>query len=221
MRLRLSDGDARDHSRCQFSLAEPAEALPDVRMAIDHPMSEDAWSRDVSKQAEASTQLTTAGTHMPDRSQESNAALRDSLARTRRELAAAARHWLSASGAPFAHVGHHFPLLSQLRRGETRSAAKHDSCASAPAAQQTPSQTNPEQGRRSALGSLSSCGCSQRGLGEVEAADSAGQPGAARQDRKERRRASASFACASAGAENGLPQGEWRWPQLPKWKPPR
>ncbi|CAK0784707.1 hypothetical protein CVIRNUC_007911 [Coccomyxa viridis] len=158
---------------------------------------------------------------MPDRRQESNAALRDSLARTKRGVAAAAQRWLSASGASFAHVGHHIPLLSQLRRGETRSAARHDSCASAPAAQQTPSQSSPEQGRRSAPGSLSSCGCSQRGLGEVEAADSAGQPGAARQGRKKRRRASASFACASAGAEDGLPQGEWRWPQLPKWKPPR
>ena len=223
MRPRLSDGDAdaRDHSRCHFSLAEPAESFPDVRMAIDRPISAHALSRDASRQAEASTHFTTVRTQMPDRRQESNAALRDSLARTKRGVAAAAQRWLSASGAPFAHVGHHIPLLSQLRRDETRSAARHDSCASAPAAQQTPSQSSPEQGRRSAPGSLSSCKCSQRGLGEVEAADSAGQPGAARQGRKKRRRASASFACASAGAEDGLPQGEWRWPQLPKWKPPR
>ena len=231
MRPRLSDGDARDHSRCQFSLAEPAESLPDVRMAIDHPIGANALSRDASRQAEGSTQFTTAGTQMPDRSQESNAALRDSLACTRRGMAAAARRCLSASGAPFAHVGHHISLLSQLRRDETRSAAKHDRCTSAPAVQQAALQTSLEQGRSSVAVSLSTCRCSQRGLDEAdaapprflqEAAGSAGQPGAAQQGKKKRRRASAPFACASAGAgDSPPPQGEWRWPQLPKWKPPR
>ena len=227
MRPRLSDGGARDHSRCQFSLAEPGGSLPDVRMAIEHPDSAHALGRDASRQAEASTQYTTAGTQMLDRSQVSDAALKDSLARTGRGVAAAARRWLSASGAPFAHAGHHIPMLS---RSETRSATNRDSSPSAPAAQQTPSQTSPEQGRSSAAGCLSSCRCSQRGLGEAdaapprfsqEAADSARQPGAAQQGTKKRRRASAHFACASAGAEDSPPQGEWRWPQLPKWKPPR
>ena len=167
------------------------------------------------------------------RSQKYDRALRDSLARTRQRAAAAAWHWLSASGAPLAHVGHRIPLLSQLRHGEagdTRSAAKHDTSPSASEAQQTPSQNTPKQGRNSAAGPPRSRRCSQRGQAEAEAAqsrlsqeaaDSAGQPGAARQGSRKRRRASAPFACASAGAEDGPPQGEWRWPQLPKWKPPR
>ena len=160
----------------------------------------------------------------------------EGLSHAVRAAAALVRLSLPDSGPPFAHLGHTLGGLGRSRQPQRKSP---------PAPNRPETLTNaefrctPDLQHRHHRASAQPCSPSTP---DIDSALSGAQPDRPQQMRKRRRRSSVPFACASVGAaaspgaSASKPAGasadtsagtdddsppEWRWPQLPKWKPPR
>ena len=162
------------------------------------------------------------------RRQDASTAFRNGLSFIIDEAVALAKLSRPHTGAPFAHIGQHLMRMTQPEQVITKQSADVISSALASSVQQQPSSPSLQQLSHAADSPSSRSRLEQHCMQtdflerEGEPACLAASPEAAhRQGRRKRRRASAPFACASAGAEDGTSPGKWKLPGLPKWKPPR
>lgn len=177
------------------------------------------------KQSAAATQPTAGGTAQPTAGQPDRGnAVTNGISHLFRGAGALAKLSLQERGAPFAHISSPGGTHRSLGKASTQC----DSMSQVPDAQQSCSRGLQGQAGSAAAGRSSASKSDparlQENLSErpEDSACSAAQPEGGQQGRKRRRRAAAPFACASAaGAGDDAPPGEWKWPQLPRWKPPR
>lgn len=180
------------------------------------------------RQNAVDTQSRQHGTIMSDRRRRADRyPLIDGISHVMREAAALARLSLPDTGAPFAHMGKHIMRMGRPHPGHIKASAELDSAAAAP---DSYSSSVSLEHTHKAADQMASNSEHRHMHGDLtkrsdDRACSAAQPEVPQQGRKKRRRAPAPFACASAsassGAEDSSSPGEWKWPQLPKWKPPR
>ena len=171
-------------------------------------------------------------------SDESNA-FTEGLSLAVRGAAALVRLSLPDSGLPFAHLGHTLGGLGRSQQPQRKGSPAPNRPLTPTDAQ---SRCTKDLGHRHHHASAQPC---RPSTPDIDSALSGAQPDRHQPTRKRRRRSSAPFACASAGtaastspgASASKPAGvsagtsagtddesspeERRWPQLPKWKPPR
>ena len=196
--------------------------LPDTRFTRQKPQ------HGIRKQSAAGTQPMQHGTPMLSRGRQAGGnAFTNGLASIIGEAAALAKLSRPDTGAPFAHMGQHLMSMGWPQKSHKPSRNGNSAAPTTDAHLQSSTISQP-QVTHVADQASSTSRCEQDRMREdiqeqrEASACSAAQPEAAcRQGRKKHRGAAAPFACASAGAEGGSPPGEWKWPELPKWKPPR
>lgn len=217
-----------DRNELKFEFASQVGHLSELIVLPDSPFS-GIPHHGVRRQTGVGTQHMQHETPMPKRERRAAGnAIRDVMASIVGEAAALAKLSRPDTGAPFAHWGQHLMRMGPLNQGHRKPASSGDSSAPATDAHLQTSKLSQQQSSQAAgqgSGPRSERACMQKDLLDrrEDPACSAKQPAAEGEtSRKRRRRASAPFACASAGAEGSPPSpGEWKWPELPKWKPPR
>ena len=216
-----------DSNEWQFEFASQSGSVANLAVLTKNPSNEQKPRHGVRRQTAAGTQHMQHGTAMlTSKRQAAGNAFTNGIAAVIGEAAALAKLSRPCTGAPFAHMGQHLMRIGRQQQGHRQPVANDGSSAPADTRLQSSPASQHQHSQCADLGSTS--GLEQARMqkhpleSREEAPCSAAQPeAAAQQSRKKRRRAAAPFASASAGVEGSSPPGEWKWPELPKWKPPR
>ena len=216
-----------DSNEWHFEFASQSGVVAMLGVVPKHAFNEQKPQQRVRRQSAAGTQPMQQGTPMLNRERRAAGnAFITGITTIVGEAVALAKLSRPCTGAPFAHMGQHLMRMGRPQQGHSRPMADDASSASGDLSLRSSTPSQQQFSQCADQGSTSSVEQArmQNDLSESRAqpACSAAQPeAAAQQSRKKRRRAAAPFASASAGVEGSSPPGDWKWPELPKWKPPR
>ena len=216
-----------DSNEWHFEFSSQSGNMANLEDLPKHPFNEQKPQHGVRRQTAAGTKPMQHGTPMLNRkAQAAGNNLKNGIAAVLGEAAALAKLSRPCTGAPFAHMGQHLMRMGRPQQGHRRPTAHNGSSEAADNILQSSTASQQQHSHGADQGSTSRLEQArmQKDLTErrQDPACSPAQPeAAAKQSRKKRRRASAPFASASAGVEGSSPPGDWKWPELPKWKPPR